>query len=411
MLGWRKPNPRFLLGSVRCGLCAVIVAACAPLLVPASAVAVPERQVPARFLGTVADGPLLDEGRLASARTSLARELDIMVGAGVESIRLSLYWAPMQPYRSWGDVPATEVGRFLDGAGIPTDFQATDRIVRLAAERGLSLLPVVLWAPEWAALLPGEFASPPSDPGAYARFVRALAARYGSRGSFWREHRRLRRVPLTDWQLWNEPTYRNFWLVQPFAPEYVALLRATRASLREADPQGRVVLAGLVYESWDALEQIYQAGGRRFFDAVALHPFTRRPDDVLRIIERNRTVMSRHGDSRKPVYLSELSWPSSRRHIPVRYGYETDERGQAQRLTEALRLLVRNRRRLGVQRVYWYSWLTREVSRDYPFDYAGLRRIGAGRVVSKPALRSFRRSALALEGCRAKRRDARRCAS
>jgi hypothetical protein len=254
--------------------------------------ALAQRQVPERFLGVVADGPLLDDGALLGAHSSLRRELDLMVGAGVESVRLSFYWAQMQPYAGWAEVPAAERDRFDDGAGVPTDFGVTDRLVGLAAERGLSLLPVVLWAPGWAALLPGEFASPPSDPAVYARFVRALAERYGSRGSFWREQRELRRVPLRDWQVWNEPTYLSFWLVQPFAREYVALLRATRASLAKADPRGRVVLGGLVYDSWDALEQIYAAGGRRFFDAVALHPFTRRPDDVLRIVERNRTVMS-----------------------------------------------------------------------------------------------------------------------
>ena len=332
-----------------------------------------------------------------------------MVTAGVESVRLSFYWAPMQPYRSWDQVPAAEAGRFRDGAGVPTDFRATDRIVGLAAARGLSLLPVVIQTPDWAALFLGEFASPPADPHTYAAFVRALAERYGARGSFWREHPRLRKLPLTEWQLWNEPTMQSFWLVQPFAPEYVAILRATRRELRRADRSARFVLAGHVYESWDALERVYRAGGRRWFDAVALHPFTRRPDDVLRIVERNRTVMTRHADADKPVYLSELGWPSSRGKIPVRYGYETDERGQARRLAAALRLLAANRRRLGLRRVYWYTWLTRETDRVYPFDYAGLRRLGETRVRSKPALRAYRRTALALEGCRSKRGVAGRC--
>jgi hypothetical protein len=201
----------------------------------------------------------------------------------------------------------------------------------------------------------------------------------------------------------------SFWLSQPFAPDYVALLRATRPALRRADRSARIVLAGLVYDSWDALAQVYRAGGRGLFDAVALHPFTRRPDDVLRIIERNRTVMARHHDGGKPIYLSELSWPSSRGRIPVRYGYETNERGQARRLTAALRLLAANRRRLGLRRVYWYTWLTREKHPDYPFDYAGLRRLDPARVRSKPALRAYRRAALKLEGCAVKRRTAARC--
>lgn len=376
---------------------------------PGAAAAAPKRQVPAHFLGTVADGPLFEDKALSRARTSLRRELDLMVRVGVESVRMSFYWAPMQPYASWQQVPSAERAHFRDGAGVPTDFRATDRVVGLAAKRGLSLLPVVLRAPDWAARFPGEWASPPSDARTYATFVRALAERYGNRGSFWSEHPRLRRLPLTEWQLWNEPTMLSFWLVQPFAREYVALLRATRSELRKADRRARIVLAGLVYESWDALEQVYRAGGRRWFDAVALHPFTRRPEDVLRIAERNRTVMARHGDTRKPLYLSELSWPSSRGQIPVRYGYETGERGQARRLTAALRLLSANRRRLGLRRVYWYTWLTRETDPNYPFDYAGLRRIHETRVRSKPALHAYRRTALALEGCRAKQRTATRC--
>jgi hypothetical protein len=394
-------------GSIRI---AVVLAACALAGVAAPAAAARERQVPPRFLGTVADGPLFDDAALAAARTSLGRELDLMVAAGVESVRLSFYWAPMQPYRTWDQVPAGgDRGRFRDADGVPTDFRATDRIVELAARRGLALLPVVLRAPDWAARFPGEWASPPAEARTYAAFVGALAERYGRRGSFWRERPRLRRLPLTEWQLWNEPTMQSFWLTQPFASDYVPLLRATRRALRQADPRARIVLAGLVYESWDALEQVYRAGGRRWFDALALHPFTRRPDDVLRIIERNRTVMARHRDGGKPIYLSELSWPSSRGRIPVRYGYETDERGQARRLTAALRLLAANRRRLGLRRIYWYTWITRETHPDYPFDYAGLRRLHPARVRSKPALRAYRRAALRLEGCAAKRGSAGRC--
>ena len=388
---------------------ALTLAAFTVLCVLAPADAASQRHVPARFLGTVADGPLFDDAALSRAQTSLRRELDLMVGAGVESVRLSFYWAPMQPYATWDLVPPMERAHFTDGAGVPTDFRATDRTVELAARRGLALLPVVLRAPDWAARFPGEWASPPAEPRAYAAFVQALAERYGSRGTFWREHPRLRRLPLTEWQLWNEPTMEGFLLTQPFASDYVALLRATRRGLRQTDRSARIVLAGLVYESWDALEQVYRAGGRGLFDALALHPFTRRPHDILRIIERNRTVMGRHRDGRKPIYLSELSWPSSRGRIPVRYGYETNERGQARRLTAALRLLARNRRRLGLRRVYWYTWLTRETHPDYPFDYAGLRRLQPGRVSSKPAMRAYRRAALRLEGCTAKHGTATRC--
>lgn len=345
----------------------------APVSAPASA------PVPDGWVGVVADGPVFDAPALERARSSLDRELDLMTRAGVDSIRLSFYWATMQP----------------DPAA-PIDFRATDRIVAASARRRLSLLPVVLWPPDWAARHPGEFASPPADSQAYAAFVAALAARYGTRGTFWSERPSLPRVPLTEWQLWNEPSLTNFWLDQPFQRDYAALVRTTRAALSHADPHARVVLAGLVHESWRALAAVYRAGARRSFDAVALHPFTRDADGMLEIIERNRRVMARNGDSRKPIYITETSWPSSIGKVPARYGYETTERGQARQLGRGIRALAANRGRLRIERVYWYTWMTAETDWTYPFDYAGLRRLERARVVSKPALPAFRRTVRAL---------------
>src|SRR4051794_28987993 len=88
------------------GLVAATVAACGLTCVSGAPAAAPKRQVPAHFLGTVADGPLFEKDTLAQAHASLGGELDRMVAAGVESIRVSFYWAPMQPYRSWEEVPA-----------------------------------------------------------------------------------------------------------------------------------------------------------------------------------------------------------------------------------------------------------------------------------------------------------------
>ena len=63
------------------------------------------------------------------------------------------------------------------------------------------------------------------------------------------------------------------------------LLRASRRALRAADPGSRTILAGLPNESWIALRKVYKAGGRGAFDAVALHPYTGRPRNVIKLIE------------------------------------------------------------------------------------------------------------------------------
>jgi hypothetical protein len=366
----------------------------------AAAPAAAAERVPARFFGVVAEPDLLNDAALGPAGTTLENEVATMGEAGVGSIRASFFWARIQPYSSWDEIPAEARHHFTGVGGRPYAFAETDRLVAAAATRRIDVLPVVLWAPAWAAKYRNEFASPPEDPKAYAKFVAVLAARYGPGGAFWREHPELGARPIRDWQLWNEPTMLGFWLDQPFAKGYVSLLKAARPALRRVDPKARVVLAGLVYDSPAALRAIYRAGGRRHFDVAGLHPFTLQVKNVALLIEQARETMRAHGDARKPALVTEMSWPSAKGKVPRQYGYEMDEKGQAARVSAALPYLAKRRRALRIERIYWYSWLTREVDAEYPFDYAGLRRLEPDRVVPKAAFAAFRRSARGLQGLR-----------
>jgi polysaccharide biosynthesis protein PslG len=379
-------------------LLAVLVVA---LLLGAAPAAAAER-VPARFFGVVAEPDLLHDRALGPVGTTLENEVAAMSGAGVGSIRASFFWARIQPYRTWDEIPEAGRGDFTDVGGRPYAFGETDRLVAAAAARRIGVLPVLLWAPAWAAKYRNEFASPPKDPKQYGEFAAVLAARYGPTGDFWREHPELPRMAIRDWQVWNEPTMLGFWLDQPFAKAYVKLLQAARPALRRVDSRARVVLAGLVYDSPRALRAIYGAGGRKHFDVVGLHPFTLQVRNVAALIEQAREVMRDHGDARKPALVTELSWPSARGKVPRQYGYEMDEKGQAARVRSALPYLAARRRALRIERIYWYSWLTREVDPEYPFDYAGLRRLEDDRVVAKPAFAAFSRTARELQGLRAR---------
>ena len=260
-----------------------------------------------------------------------------------------------------------------------------------AAQRGLAVLPVVQSTPGWAARRPGDTASPPRDPATFGRFLAALVARYGPQGSLWAERPELPRVPIRDWQVWNEPNITRYWSPQPFAKSYVRLLRAAHAALHAADPGATVVLAGLPNESWKALRSIYRAGGRGHFDAVALHPYTRKPSDVMRLIRYARRVMRKRGDGATPVWVTELSWPAAKGRVPRPAGFEVSEAGQARRLRRALALLSAARERRRIARVFWYTWLStrgraervRLVGPAAAARGSGGRRAGAGGV---PAL-------------------------
>ena len=339
------------------------VAAMAATTVPAAAAA-----TPSSFFGVMADGPLLGPG------VDLDAEARLMRSSGVRSMRVAFYWRELQPVQ-----------------GRPTDFASTDRIVASAAQAGVTVFPVLVRAPAWATGGDEREGAVP-DASAYAAFVTEAVRRYGPDGTFWAERPDLPNQAIRSWQVWNEPDITRYWAGAPWAPTYVVLLRAARAAIKAADPRAQVVAAGLTNKSWIDLGKLYKAGGRRHFDAAAIHPFSRRVKNVVQIVKLARREMRRRGDRRKPLILSELSWSSGKGQSTFNYGWETTERGQARKVTQALTALARNRRRLGIGTVYWYTWLSPPVGDDESFSYGGLRRVAEGGPVSKPALAAFRKT-------------------
>lgn len=376
-------------------------------LVASSASAHAPRPKPARvpfgFFGTVLGGPVFP----AMAQDSeLGDQLKLMVSSGVEGVRVVFDWATAQPYESWSQVPGDKAANFSsDGVdNTPTDFTALDALVAQSAARGLRVLPVVVGAPDWdGAMYDHAVLRIPVDDAPYAAFCKALALRYGRHGSFWRSHSPA--LPITAWQVWNEPNVPAFWPPQPFASRYVALLRAARKAIRSADPHALIVLAGLANYSWTALRQIYHVrGARGLFDIVGLHPYTKTPQGVIVILGRARHVMRLAGDSRKPMVADEISWPSSLGKTVHDTGYDfaTTEAGQARNVATVLPLLAANRVKLGLIGVYYYTWATQEVPNGLAFDFAGLLREDGNGFIAKPALKAYTAAALKLERCRVK---------
>jgi hypothetical protein len=370
-------RPRLLAG----------VAVLAALLLAAAPAQAAKRQVPRGWLGVVADGPLM-EGMSAPAEA----EWDLLATNGAESVRIGFHWPVIQP-----------------DAATPPDLATTDAIVLAAARRGVRLLPVVQGTPAWAARNPAKgVASPPRRVGDFTAFLRVLIARYGGHGTLWSEHPEVHALPIRDWQIWNEPNFRDFWSQQPFAKSFLPLMRASYRAVHKADKHARAILAGMANRSWTGLDRFYKAGGRGTFDAVALHPFTKKPKNVVKVVRLARDVMRRHHDARTPVWVTELSFPAAKGKVDKPYGFETTQAGQVKALRASLRGLAAHRHQLRIERVFWYSWLTTE-SRGDSFGWSGLRRFRNGTVVSSSALPAFRAVARALEGCAKATADAGHC--
>ena len=369
--------------------------------VVAGSATTPSTPVPQGFVGMVVDEPTWPDPFV-----DIAKQLDVMVASGVQTIRVVFDWSRIQPYRSWSQVPADAKSEFVDIGGIPTNFSSLDQLVGLTSQHGMTVLPVILNAPRWdGQTYKGAILAIPRSPAPYAAFAKALVRRYGPGGSFWASYPYSPRVPIRMWQIWNEPNITAFWPQQPYYARYVALLRAAHAAIKSADPTAKVVLAGMPNYSWFELERIYKfKGARSLFDVVSLHPYTQTPQGVITILNYVRTVMNQAGDSAKPILADEISWPSSLGKTSHNTGYDfaTTEAGQARNLGKLLPMLVRDRVRLGLAGFYYYDWMGLERPNYLAFDFAGLFRVSGGEFVAKPAYSVFRSDALAMEGCRAK---------
>jgi hypothetical protein len=367
-----------------------------------------KRKVPFGFFGTVMPPEMGRQAEVPDAE--LDQQMALMARSGVESVRITVGWWELEP---------------AQGA---YSFGNLDRLVAAAARHRLAVLLTVTEPAKWTSERPTDpewFRYPPTNTAAYGVLMRQLVLRYGPAGSLWSQNPAIPRVPIRHWQVWNEQTAPWHWRDRPWAPGYTRLLKTAYRAIHGADRGAKVIIGGLVaasikYPPWDGMRDLYRAGAKRFFDMVAVHPFTRDKsvrvtvDQTLEIVRRVRAQMKRRRDARKPVILTEMTWPAATGRVPKRalIGLETTRRGQAARLKAAYRRLAQVRRRMRIAQAYWYTWATpydaNGVLSTMSFRFSGLTRLRGGVFSPMPILRTYASVAAKYQGCR-KSPDARRC--
>jgi hypothetical protein len=362
-----------------------------------------QRRVPFGFFGVTLSTQLTD-ARLVPDLL-LDQQMGVMAANGVESARLIADWRDLEPSR----------GAYR--------FTVLDRFVAVAARRGLRFLPDVSASPRWASERPGTveyWRSPPRHAADYAALMRQLVLRYGPNGSFWAQNPAIPKVPVRAWQIWNEPTAPWYWARSNFAPSYARLLKAAYRAIHRADPGAKVVSGPLVtartdYPPWTALRDLYRQGAKRFFDVLAVHPFTNHPSarvavsQTVEVVRRVRREMRRRGDGRKQVILTEVTWPAARGRVPAKAvnRLATTENGQIARMRGAYRQLAANRRKMRIAQIYWFTWASpydnRTALTTMQFRYTGLNRWSGSvgdAVTPLPSLKAYADLAATYEGCR-----------
>jgi len=191
------------------------------------------------------------------------------------------------------------------------DWSFDDLIAGALAANGLTWLPVIDYSPPWARSIAGQDHSAP-DPAEYAAYAAAVAARYGTGGSFWRSHPQLPEHPVDTYEIWNEPDNAVFWVPKPDPATYADLYLRARSAIDSVQPDARVIVGGLTHPETFLPALLSAAPSLRgALDGVAIHPYGPTPQAVLANVVSARNALNslRLGDV--PLYVTEFGWTTS----------------------------------------------------------------------------------------------------
>ena len=274
------------------------------------------------FVGIYSDDVFFGNGQYR--RDALAREHD----AGVQVIRQPFGWADFQ-----------------------TQPQRFDDFVGAAAQAHIRVLPVLV-GPDPGTKRGAGGMKPPAQPERFAGWAALLVQRYGPKGSFWNDRPGTPKLPITSWQVWNEPNIQAWWAPQPDPNAYADLLEQTSAAIRKADPHAEVVAAGLPTSHLgtpapEFLAAVYKAGAKGSFDTAAVHPYAATPAAVVAHVEALQRVIADNGDDAR-TWVTEVGWGTGGAPGPL-----TVTRGQQAEYVKDTLTQLHN---LGVRGVVTFQW-------------------------------------------------------
>ncbi|HEU0114422.1 MAG TPA: beta-galactosidase, partial [Thermomicrobiales bacterium] len=279
-----------------CGLCLALVAGLTDARlhrgVESGAELPPVRQLTGRDLAANGDLTRFAPDQTAAVAAALQAN-------GIRYLRQSFAWSELEP----------QPGVF--------QWDRADAIVNELDRHGITLIAVLHRSPTWARA-PGAasaFDAPPTDPGAYERFVQEFVGRYGDKAPFI--------------QIWDLPNRPDHWGGQAATPGgYLELLARAFNAARSANPNVSVVLAELdpfpgpgAPDDLAFLQGLYTAGGAPFFDVVAARvdgggrtPYDRGVSASAPSLSRAtllRELLHANGDDQKPIWATHYGWRAS----------------------------------------------------------------------------------------------------
>jgi aryl-phospho-beta-D-glucosidase BglC (GH1 family) len=284
-----------------------------------------------------------------------AQMFQVMQANGVTLLRQNFRWGYSEPAR----------GVF--------DWTALDRFVLGAAQHGIRVLPLLYGETPWATSRPpGKegCAYPPKKTSDFTTWVKAVVNRYGRHGSLWVAHPEAASQAMSAYEIWNEPNFSFFWKCKPNAKAYVDFARPTADAIRKLDSKALIISAGspkIDKNPGKYFRDAFKAGAAKVFNAVGLHPYEPRSDDVLRQLQDARKALDRHGAKNWSIVVTEYGWATG----GPKSNHTVNEAKQNSLIYNTLKKVAAKRKALKLRSMTYYTW------RDLPpapgqDDYWGL---------------------------------------
>lgn len=295
---------------------------------------------------------------------NIRRTADMLKDAGVTNVRQAF---------SWCELETTGRGVYWDAVNNKPSWQKYDQIVDILGAAGIKVMARLDNAPTWSRTgrdnAPGNCQKgPPTDLNAYADFVRTFTDHYRGR--------------IAAVQIWNEPNLAEEWAGEPLnAVRYTDMLRRAYAAAKQGDPDVTVVTAAMAptkatppvgISDLSFYEQMYQAGAKGSFDALAVNVYGlgEPPDDRRLSADRFNVsrpilvhdIMERYGDTQTPVWATEFGYnslPKGWTGEPSIWGQNVDEATQAQYIVGGLTRMTQEWPWMGQIFIWGFRWAER----------------------------------------------------
>ena len=285
-----------------------------------------------------------------------APTLKRMGDANVGTLRIIITWPAVDPTAAAGD----------------TDWSTVDPVVLEAARNNVEILPFLFGTPSWAARDLDNRSCQPAKCVLYApkskaalqawsNFVTEAVQRYGPGGEFWAQHPQVPADPIDTWQIWNEQNSKSFFAPKPKPKAYAKLLKASQKAIHSRDRSADVILGGMAelagskkaIAGSEYLAQLYDVkGASKTFDGVAPHPYGKSINKVSGQIDLYRDVIKEAHDKNVGMWVTEIGAGSAKGGNPLNVG----DKGQAKLLKKIYKYFLKQRNKLHVEQVDWYSW-------------------------------------------------------